>query len=169
MESGSPGWNTGGRHQRLGECFRRFDARRGLRRSEDLSPILREQVDDARLERSLGADNCQIDIRPLGECRKAVDIRCLERNAIADLRDARISRSADQLQRGIVRQELPCQGVLTAAAANQKDFRGEFRLPVTDHRLPATGYPKARSTSASRSSTSSTPHDKRTNPSLIPR
>jgi hypothetical protein len=49
VESGSRSWNASGRHQRFGKCFRRFNARRGLRWAEDLSVVLREEVDDPRL------------------------------------------------------------------------------------------------------------------------
>src|SRR5207237_9343265 len=94
-------------HDRFCKGFRRFDSRRCLSGSKNLSPILAEEIYDSKFEWRLWSDDCEIDVGALGESRETSDISGFDENAIADLGDAGITWSTNQLNRWIISEEFP--------------------------------------------------------------
>ena len=147
----SRGGNSSILHQRFREPLRGLNFSRGLRWSEDRPACRTKCVDYPNSQRSFGTNECQVYLSPLGEPEEAFDVILLDGYAVGELGDSGVPLGADDLDRRIILLELPRNGVFASAVADEEDFQA-----------------KACSTSASRSSSSSTPHDSLTSPSVMP-
>jgi hypothetical protein len=89
--------------------------------SDDRKSMRPELVDHPGDQRSFGSDDGEVDIETLGE----IDIihrRLTRRAALANVSDARIPRCGEDFRDGRAVAQLPCHGMLAAAAANDQCF-----------------------------------------------
>ena len=114
--------NARAAHYRFRKCFRRFDSCRRSSGSKNLSTVLAKEIDDSDLQRRLWSDDGQINVGALGERREPSDIRGFDWNAIADLGDSGIARSADQFNRWIICEEFPGERVFASATAHEQNL-----------------------------------------------
>ena len=89
VDLGAGGGNPLVEEELLGERLGGLDLRGGLGRSEDRQTGGAEAIDDACLERCLGADDGEIDGAFAGEPLEGVDVEHVDRDALPELGDAR--------------------------------------------------------------------------------
>ncbi len=117
----------------LGEGLRGLELRRGLGRPEAGDPGLGQGVGEAGLQRSLGPHHHQIRGHLLRELHQGGNVGRRDRGEFAQPRHARIARRDHQPARQGRLGDLPGQGVLAPAGADEEDVHA-----------PACGAPQAR-------------------------
>ena len=108
----------------LGERLGRLDLGGGARRSEDRQTGGAESVDDARLERSFGTDDGEVDGALAREPLEGVDVEHVDRHALSELGDPGVARRGDQLEVGLFTGQLPRERVLATATADEENSHG---------------------------------------------
>jgi len=138
-------------HQVLGEGLAPLDPRRRLARPEDLEAGGLEAVDDPQGERDLGADHGQVDLLGQGKVKQRVDLVGGDVHALGQLGDAGVARRAvERLDQGRLG-ELPDQGVLAAAAADNQNFHNGILSKIRDSQLVIGDWQKPLASHESRS------------------
>ena len=125
------------REELLGEDLRALQRGRGARWAEDRAAAGLEEIGQAEGERRFRANHRQIDALPIGEIGDRRDVVGPDGHALGDARDAGVARRrVERPEPGALR-ELPGEGVLAAAAADEEN-------PQTGHPAPARpGRPSA--------------------------
>jgi hypothetical protein len=108
-------------HEPLGEILGRFQLRSRPRRPEDGQAAPAERVHDAIRERTLGTDDGEVELLPLGEQRERVDGGQGKVAQAAFQRRPGVARGHVHRHAGRLR-EPPCHGVLASAAADDQAF-----------------------------------------------
>jgi hypothetical protein len=111
-------------HEVLGENLAALELRRGLSWAEDEAAIGLKKIDDAIDERPFGADNGEIGVDLIGQGQQVVRFGGRGTDAGGYQRAAGITGRDNHFPDGGAAVEPPGNGVLTPAAANNKDFHG---------------------------------------------
>ena len=103
-------------------------------------PRAAKQVGDAAVERQLGSDDGEIDALALGELRRAPSTSpAWTGTQPGDSGDAGVARRAQDLRHAGFARELPGEGMLAAAAADDEDFHAsrsaEAQLPSSNYQF----------------------------------
>ena len=83
-------------------------------------PARPKRVGYARGEWCLGSHHDEVHALRCRELHDAPDVRGRHRNTTRELRDARIARSSEELESWIIALELPGEGVLASAPAEDQ-------------------------------------------------
>jgi len=129
------GWYVMARHEVFGERLARLERRSRLRRPHDGPAVGREHVNDSPTEWELGSDHSEIDALAAGEAQELVRVTDIRVQALGDRRDPWVpGRATDGGDVSFAR-ELPGQGVLSRAAADNEDLHEEQANCLPDRKL----------------------------------
>jgi len=109
------------RHEAFRECLAAFELRGHARRTENAPSFHTKSIDDAAIERQLGADDGEIDRLTFGEREQRIGIGRIDRDGLRDCRDAGVARRADDRGDGRVAAEAPGECVFAPAAAGNQN------------------------------------------------
>ena len=118
-------------HERLREVLRRFELGGRPRGAEDPQPATTEQVDDARGQRRLGADDGEGDafaFREIGERVEVGDRQVLDARLV---RGAAVARRDEDLVDPLGLREPPGQRVLAPAGSHHHHFHRAASWPCS--------------------------------------
>ena len=109
-------------HEALGEHFRAFETSRLASGTKNGEAPLGELVGDAERERQLGTHDRQIDLEIAGEVGQLLHLVRGDRHQVGHLLDSGVAGGAVEIGDSRALSELPAQGVLAAAAADDQNF-----------------------------------------------
>ena len=107
-------------HHVLREPLRCLEARGGRRRAERGNSLRPKHVGQAGCERSLGPDDHEVHVLGRRQLRDTRDVRRGNWYTTRELRDARVARCSEELEGCVVALQLPGEGVLAPAPADDQ-------------------------------------------------
>jgi hypothetical protein len=131
------GRHIGVAHQFLGEHLARLDLGRRLRGPEDAQALFLKGIDDAVGQRRLGADDGQAYALLFGETDEHVGVVLVDRHVDAVGGGAGIAGRAKRLLDARRLRQLPHQGMLAPALADDQHTHGYFfsSLPASSTKV----------------------------------